>query len=728
MSINKENEITTLQQPQFDLYPNAIYDWNTPNKSFLNVQKQLELNGVKNNAFHLILLNPLLQGVDPYDENLTFEQVMMIMQECKLNLFYYLREVVRIEEDGGAIVHFRMDRGTLASTYCFINNINHYLMKPRQTGKTVGICAELSWAFKYRAVNSGFLFGNYKPEMSVKNLRTMKNILKSLPGYMANAGTESVDNAGKTIRKTDNVKTYSEPGSNNMAMIAGSANTLDAAETVGRGYTQAYQYLDEAEFIKFIDIIVKVSGMSFNTASANAEKNGSGYCRIFSTTPGDLGNDKTCKRAMEIVNDSIVWNEQFYDMPVNEFKELIRRRSKFRVVYIEYHYRQLGLGEDWFVRACSNVGNDINKIKREILLQRFSGNSDSPFNPEDIEYLVENKKKPLFTKKVSRIYDILFYEKPKKKRLYFLSIDPSEGTGGDNYAFTVMDPYTLQVVAEFRSPYMTIHGCSDLVQFLVEKYFPKVLIIVERNRNGGAVIEVLKRTPLRHMIYSSPEANSDNSRIRDKLDENGFIKDEFVRNKYFGANTTSSTRTVMMNILMDAVQFAKNIVNTEYIVDDVTNLVVKNNKIQAATGQHDDSVMSWLICLYIYYYGEKLERYGFVKGEVPTDVEEDDVYIKAKKLYNSPGIKTQFPTLWAYYQNEIKKHEDTAKQQQQKDSMQYVEHKLGGLSELSGNGSTIDESIIPELDDVAIDGVDNYKHEQVRRKSLIQKFMSINKK
>lgn len=728
MSFNKENTPVVQDIPVYNsYYPGAIYDFHTKNKSFLKVQKQLELIGVKNNAFHLILLNPLLQGVDPYDENLSFEQVMMIIQECKLNMFYYLREVVRIEEDGGNIVPFRLDRGTLAAAYCFVNNINFYLMKPRQTGKTVGINCMLSWAFKFQGPNSSFLFGCYKPELSVKNLRGMKNVLKSLPGYLSNAGSESIDNSGKKIRKTDNVKSYSEPGSKNQAMIAGSANTLDAAETVGRGYTQAYQYFDEAEFIKFIDIIVKVSGMAFNTASRNAEKNGSGYCRIFSTTPGDLGSEKTCQSAMKIVNDSIPWDEtQFYDMPISEFKDLVRRKSKFRVVYIEFNYRQLGLGEDWFIDACANCGGDVNKIKREILLQRFSGNSDSPFRPEDIEELVANKRKPLFIKKVGKIYDILFYEKPKKKRLYFISVDPSEGTGGDNYAFTIMDPYTLQVVAEFRSPYMTVHGCSDLLQFLVEKYFPKALIIVERNRNGGAVIEVLKRTPLRPMIYSSPEANSDNARIRDKLDENGFIKEEFIKNKYFGANTTSSTRTVMMNILMDAVQFAKNVVNTEYIVDDITNLVVKNKKIQAATGKHDDSVMSWLICLYIYYYGEKLERYGFVKGDIPTDIEEDDTFIRVKKLYSTPGIKEQFPTLWAYYQSEMTKQTQIAKQEMLEKSAEYTEHKLGGLSELSGN-TTISESHVPELDDIPIDGVDSSDVTQSRRQSLVRRFMSINK-
>ena len=706
----------------------AIYDYQTPNRSFVKVQQQLGLLGIKNNAFHLILINPALQGVDPYDPNLTPTQVMMIIQECKLNMFYYLREVVRIVEDGGNIVHFRMDRGTLAAAYCFYNNINFYLMKPRQTGKTVGICAMLSWAFKFSGPNSSFMFANYKEAMSKKNLRTMKTIIESLPSYISNAGTVSIDSSGKTIRKTNNVMTYSEPASGNMAMVASTASTEDAAETVGRGYTQAYQYFDESEFLKFIDIIVKVSGMAFNTASMNAEKNGSGYCRIFTTTPGDLGNKKACQRAMELVNDAMPWDERFYDEDITELKKTLKDKSNFRIMYIEYDYKQLGYSEEWFINACANVGNDVNKIKREILLQRFSGNSDSPFKPEDIEEIEANKKTPLFVKKVSRIYDILFYEQPKKKRLYFIAIDPSDGTGGDNYAMTVLDPYTLQVVAEFRSPYMTMHGCSDLVNFLVDNYFPKALIIVERNRNGGGVIEVLKQTKLRHMIYSSPEANGDNSRFRDKMDENGFIKEEFVRNKYFGANTTSSTRAVMMNILMDAMQFAKNIVNSQYIVDDIKNLVVKNDKIQAAQGEHDDSVMSWLMALYIYYYGEKLERYGFVKGELPTDIEEDDKFSQLRKLYMNPEIKKQFPTMYAYYQAELEK--EHVKAQANRPTEEFSEFKLGGLKELSDgiSGSEIEHNDIVGLD-VDVHGVSiNYKNEESKKmRSIVKNFMSLNK-
>ena len=127
----KPDQTTTISTPYNVMRP--IYDFKTKNKSFIEVHLQLKLLGVKNNAFHLLLLNPALQGVDPYDENLTPMQIMMIIQECKLNMFYYLREVVRIEEQGGQLVRFRMDRGTLAAAYHFANNINFYLMKPRQT-------------------------------------------------------------------------------------------------------------------------------------------------------------------------------------------------------------------------------------------------------------------------------------------------------------------------------------------------------------------------------------------------------------------------------------------------------------------------------------------------------------------------------------------------------------------------------------------------------------------
>ena len=227
--------------------------------------------------------------------------------------------------------------------------------------------------------------------------------------------------------------------------------------------------------------------MAYNTAARSAELNHSGHCRIFATTPGNLSDKKACQAAMKIVNDSIPWDEKYYDEDILKYKHMIKVKSKYRIVYIEYDYKQLGYNEEWFIDAVSNVGGDPDKVRREILLQRFAGNRNSPFTVDEITELEDNQRKPIAIKKLNKIYEILFYEKPKKNRLYFFGIDPSDGTGSDNYAITVVDPYELTVVAEFRSPYMTIDGCVDLVKWMVKNYFNNPLLIIERNRNGGVI-------------------------------------------------------------------------------------------------------------------------------------------------------------------------------------------------------------------------------------------------
>lgn len=215
-----------------------IYDYHTKNKSFIKVHKQLELLGVKNNEFFLLLLNPRLQGVDPHDPNISPEVAMMVIEECQLNFFYYLREVVRIPQQGAGVVMFELDRATLAAAYCFINDINFYLIKPRQTGKSVGLCAFLSWAFKFGITNGGFAFYANKEKNSKANLKRMKTYIGLLPSYMANMGTEMRDGSGKMIRKTNNIKRYYEPVTGNTADVMNCAISEETAEELGRGETE----------------------------------------------------------------------------------------------------------------------------------------------------------------------------------------------------------------------------------------------------------------------------------------------------------------------------------------------------------------------------------------------------------------------------------------------------------------------------------------------------------
>lgn len=691
-----------------------IFDYKTKNRSFYRTYKQLEALGIKNCKFHLLLLNPELQGVDPFDPNLTPKQIADIITECTLNIFYYLREVVRIEEQGGTTISFIMDRGTLASVFCFINSIDHYLMKPRQTGKTVGICAEMSWGFKFGSTNSEMMFVANKEKNAVKNLRTMKRIIGNLPPYLSKMGIMKIDNTGKKVRQIDNQKTFSEPVTNNQAMCGSRATTEESAEEVGRGFSQVYQFFDESEFTAYIDIMVKVSGMAFNTASRNAMNNGGNACRVFATTPGDLSSTKSCQSALRIVNSSTVWDEAFYDMPIAELKELIARdaikKKGFGTVYIEYNHKQLGLDEKWFQSACKNVSYDVVKIRREILLERFSGNTKSPFEPLDIQELEENKLAPIETRVVGKIYDVLIYKKINKRRLHFITIDTSDGTGGDNYAITVMDPYELEVVMEFRNPYMTNDGLYDMVDWMIKNYIRNPLIIIEKNRSGVGVIDIFRNSRYRNRVYHASILNNEKNITEDALDDKGFIKQQMVNRKYYGINTTTTSRDLMMGILTDCVRFGKQYIKTQYLVDDVKNLILKNGKIQADAGEHDDSIMSWLLGMYVYYYGDNLEKFGFKKGALPRDIEESDDFVRLQDLYSNPSIKRQFPSMYEFYKSQVEPVEIAKRNDEEQQILQtgrYEPKKIGGIDTSQDNVMDVDDYVNPLLDEYNSDRFTN---------------------
>ena len=663
-----------------------IYDYHTKNKSFLKVHEQLKELGIRNNEFFLLLLNPRLQGVDPHDPNITPELALMVIEECQLNFFYYLREVVRIPQQGAGVVPFELDRATLAAAYCFINDINFYLIKPRQTGKSVGLCAFLSWAFKFGITNGGFAFYANKEKNSKANLKRMKTYIGLLPRYMANMGTQIYDSTGKLVRKTNNIKRYYEPSSGNTADVMNCAISEETAEELGRGDSHNFEFYDEAEFTTCIETTVQVSGMAFNTASYNALKNGMHSCRMFATTPGDLSSEKKCGSALKIVEDSIVWDEKFYDTKPSDLKKYIVKKTNYRVVYIEYNYKQLGLGEAWFIRACSTVGNNIPKIRREILLQRFSGNNMSPFSEEDITELDENQKAPVEIQKFGKgnMYEIKFYvpkEEIRKNRVYFLGLDPSDGTGSDNYAMTVIDPYNFKTIIEFKSPWMSPQGCRELLEYVLTTYIPKAIICVESNRNGITIIDFLKESKiLKHRIYASSEASPETLLTREKYDEIGFLQDQLMRRKYFGVHTTVTTRRMMMSILVDSVKFRKDVLTSENLVQDIKDLVIKNDVIKAADGKHDDCVMSWCIAMYAIYFGEKLERYGYRKGELPDDMVLDEDFEQLEELYKNPLIRAQFPTMVSFYESSVRARMEAAYNEKKSTTLQdMADNEMGSI-------------------------------------------------
>lgn len=78
------------------------YDMNTKNKSFIRMREYLQDHDIENNLFMLETKNEELMGIDLYEELKKLEGeprekfLKKIIIECNENIWFYLREVVRI--------------------------------------------------------------------------------------------------------------------------------------------------------------------------------------------------------------------------------------------------------------------------------------------------------------------------------------------------------------------------------------------------------------------------------------------------------------------------------------------------------------------------------------------------------------------------------------------------------------------------------------------------------
>ena len=596
-----------------------FYHISTSNLSFIQTARDLKSLGINNNAFFLSLYNPDLADVDPFSPNLTKEQVQAIINECIINPWYFIRECVRIPEQGGgtgpgAGSKFRLHRGNLAACWCFFRNIDLYLVIPRQCFKTHSMLACLNWAYIFGTSNSVFNFSNKSQKDSDDNLRKMKEQKDVLPIYMQHRYGIEIDESGdfKQVKGLDNVRTMTNPVNGNRIDSKPSAATEEKADGIGRGNSAPIQFYDEVEFTKYIGTIIMAAGPAYVRAAENAKKNGAMYGRIFITTPGNI-DSQPVKDSMSTREQAAVFTERLYDMTEDDIAAFMKANSRNGIVYIEFNYKQIGMDEEWYQKVCAVSNWDKIKIKREVLLQRIRGTSESPFDPDDLDTINGFRKEPIDEIMINKIFTLYVYERLDKTVPYILGVDCATGVNNDNTVLMVIDPYTLHPVACMKTPLADAVETAQNIIHVVNRYIPKALVAIESNHLGSAIIAILKRSSIAANLYY----DIDKAMVPDvetRLDKHGMVMNDPNNRRFYGVATTATTRPMMMQILLRHVAERKSDFICRELIDDLNNLIQKaSGKIEAAPGEHDDVVMAYLIALFVYYHGSKLTRYGITK-------------------------------------------------------------------------------------------------------------------
>lgn len=615
--------MTSLNSGRIKKIRGKLYDVGTSNSSFLQVAKDLSTVGVKNYYFMLEIFDPSLIGVDPYSENLTADQVMRIEVECYKNLWYYLREIVRIPDQGGEPVRYRANRGNVAQAWCFLHGIDSWLCLPRQQGKTVSMLAAISWAYSFGTSNSKIAFVNKDGDNAKSNLQIVKDIIDLLPRYLRFDQIMEYDETTgkeKIVKETRNATTMQHPITGNKIITKAKATSYPAAMNLLRGLSAPIMHYDEPEFTDYISTILDNALPTFTTAANNAKKNHALYGRVFTSTPGDP-DTRAGQDAEKVLSKMGKWTEALYDKAYdpdddekNEVLKYVKSHAENQILYIEYSYKQIGKDDEWMRDMFSRM-TDTHTAKRELLLQRLRGSSASPFDRDDIEYLISVAQHPISELFVLEHFKFDIYKELNHMIPYIVGVDCSTGTNGDNNAITIIDPYDVKPVAEFKCPYIGETMFEQLIIELVQRHLPRAILCIERNSVGDGIIDHLLKSPISRNLYYDKARDLVDASITAMESVQSMLKKQGESKKHTGVYTHGASRESMMAILKRHVAEFKDDFITQNITEDIARLVtLKSGKIAAGPGFHDDSIMSYLIGMYVYYHGDNLAAFGFIKG------------------------------------------------------------------------------------------------------------------
>lgn len=611
-----------------------FYDFGTKNSSFLLTAQELKSKGIKNWYFMLEVKNPHLgvQDLDPYDPNITPENIGRIHIENKQNPWFFFREVAKVPVRGAGNLPTDLLRASTAAIWCFMHNIDFMLCQPRQTKKSTWLTLIVEYAMLYGVQNVDIPYMHIRQDRCLENAEMLRDYICALPPYI---------NPWYGRTKLPGTKSLKYDEHNTGVAIISSADSEVKAKDKMRGMTLFLSMLDEWEYIPYIASVLEGATPAIISGREIVKNNGGTACMMMASTPGDL-ETSTGKEAQRIIDQTPRFCEELYDFTDEELQNYFDgvtrpdengNPQQITSLYIEYDYIQCRKDEKW-LREQYNEAVKLNKIseyRRGILLDRFRGGANgSFFEQKDIDFIQEHVRHPDHDVFLMKKYHLYVYDHPifvpdlNSQTPYFdmsipylIGIDCATGKGGDSTAICITHPYTLLPVAELESPWM---GGLDLMRVvtILAKMLPRALFCLESNMTGVDIIDFVQESQLENRFYHDPRATEMTKNVIDPIPDSNHIslRKRAEAKRHFGTYVSSKVRDTMFNILRETLRDYRHLVTSQMLVKEITTLVqFKNGKIAADNGEHDDMVMAYLHTRYVLQYGYDLARFGIDKSK-----------------------------------------------------------------------------------------------------------------
>lgn len=596
---------------------NIMFDTRTNNISFIKMAVLLGKMGIKNNKFMLALTQPELVDYNPFNpKDTSAELKIRCAVECKINPWYYFREVIRLPAQGSENIQYILNRANMALMWLFFNDIDTFLTIARQIGKTVGAIGIESWLIYIAGFHINVGIFNKDNDLLKENVQRLKSIKEAIPDFIMYS----------TIKDEDNKEGLSYVQLENKFNTFVAQKDSRAAAGQGRGFTLIVQHWDELAYYENNFLSRPSALAASNTAQRQARAKGLPCANMITTTAGKL-QDESGKYAYNTKMSCMRFAEWIYDLEDRPaLNKVIDMHSTNHMVYIEFSYKQLGFDEAWFNEVTRNVSEEIKG--RDYLNQWQHGTSSSALPKTLLDKIDVSLKEPFVCTYFESLL-IRWYVDPKvikspeySNRTYVIGCDTSDNVGRDFTTMVMIDVESMTLICTFRCNLSNwVHVASCICQFIMD--FPRSILVPERNKNGAVLVDIIidmlvgKRIdPLKriyNMYYQDYNSDVDTSRLD--------LGSGMIR-KLFGFNTSATSRDQLYKAtLLPALDMNFDKLFDADLIDEIKGLSLRNGRIDHTDQGHDDLVVSYLLACFFVLSGKNHYMYGIDSSEMLSKID-----------------------------------------------------------------------------------------------------------
>jgi len=627
-----------LFKEDWDKYPSAIVHYTTKNKSALQLSVLLKKMGQENNKFFLSLLNPKLINIDPHDPNLTYQEKVMVVEECQANFWYYIREVARVPVKGSPEpIMLELNRANIALFWLYFLHITQLLIQPRQTGKSLNVDELIVWLSILGLIKSNIEGVTKNTSLRGDEIERLKDIINTLPPYLNL----------RSKKDTNNMEDVTIKALGNRVRFSVAQKDKSAALNIGRGVTSANVFIDEIAFILNIDLTLPTILAAMNAAVDEAKKNGSPYGRVFYTTAGFLDTPSGEFVYKNIYSKAFRFKEVLYDMKNKEevYSFIVKNsQSKTPLVLVEMNHRSLNKSDEWLAEKLSEAMSSGERGEADYLLKWSRGSSNSALDKKIYKILSNSITEPDHTEVSPFMLCLDWYipENEKEKYQYkpfAIGLDTSDGFGNDDLGFVGRDPITGEVIVKGKYNNLSLHEFGEFLFWFMKKYSRSTLIF-ERKSSGMSICDHI----VTHMCANDMNPFKrifnwviDDDRYHEVVDNfNGDLYLAYIENKkYFGYATSGSGRNARSNlygdVLMESLKLTGDSTRDKDLVHQLLRLELKNGRIDHKPNEHDDLVIAYMLCFWLFTRARNIDLYGYRPESILTAVIISDSDFKSEQ-------------------------------------------------------------------------------------------------